>query len=564
MRLRFLAAAGQKRDRTALDRKLRCVRGRPLVRRFDSELLSVWTEAETPLLEDERGTAVAVGLMFDRPSAQRMRRLPASANLGETVLRNCWGAFVLLASGGPSHWVLRDPSGSIPVYHGAVDGLSLYASDWEMLRLGWAGTPRPNLDAVRHWLALPFLRTSLTGVLGVTELLPGAVHEMGPRGPSGRQLWSPAEFASATFEIGFEEAAGLLRDEILRTAPLLAAGEKVTLRLSGGLDSSIVAAALAHVGIDFRAVTFATRTPEGDERRYARQVADRFGIELDELLEPDLEFRLETATGPLRRPPNPLLQPLQRAFAAAAGTALMVDGAGGDNVFASLNTASPAIDAFRKAGLPGATSTLRDIAGLHGCTFWEAARAALRRTLRAGGARWPTDLTFLSAAGSEDPSQAHPWLASTAGVPPGSADHIRMIAGVHHFLPDPASGEPCTIHPLLAQPVVELCLRIPSWLWIAGGRDRAVARAAFRGLVPDAVLDRCGKGSLQAMFIKGYMAKRAELREFLVSGRLAQEGIVDTSAIVGYLDRREPPRDALYIRILEIFSAEQWLRSFAA
>jgi asparagine synthase (glutamine-hydrolysing) len=137
-----------------------------------------------------------------------------------------------------------------------------------------------------------------------------------------------------------------------------------------------------------------------------------------------------------------------------------------------------------------------------------------------------------------------------------------MIVGIHHFLADPGAGQPCNLHPLICQPIIEQCLRIPSWLWVERGCDRAVARAAFRALLPDSVVERRGKGSLQSMFVKGFMARRSELRENLVAGRLAQEGLIDGKAIASYLDRNDEPRDARYIRILEIASTEQWLRSF--
>ena len=38
--------------------------------------------------------------------------------------------------------------------------------------------------------------------------------------------------------------------------------------------------------------------------------------------------------------------------------------------------------------------------------------------------------------------------------------------------------------------------------------------------------------------------------------------MVDVSALARYLDRAEQPRDNIYVRVLEIASAEQWLRSF--
>jgi asparagine synthase (glutamine-hydrolysing) len=181
--------------------------------------------------------------------------------------------------------------------------------------------------------------------------------------------------------------------------------------------------------------------------------------------------------------------------------------------------------------------------------------------MRGRATKWPADRSFLVPNAGET-LELHPWLACTQAMLPGSADHVRMIVGVHHFLADPSSGEAATLHPLIAQPIVELCLRIRSWLWFRGGRDRAVARAAFRGLLPDTILDRRSKGTLESMFLKGYMAKRSELREFLVSGRLVDQGIIEPGSVRDYLDRRDQPRDAGYIRILELASAEQWLRSF--
>ena len=87
---------------------------------------------------------------------------------------------------------------------------------------------------------------------------------------------------------------------------------------------------------------------------------------------------------------------------------------------------------------------------------------------------------FLDADAAATSQEPHPWLAPHPSLGPGKADQIRMVAGIHHFLPDPAPLTPASLHPLLAQPLLELCLRIPSWLWVAGGRDRALARGWSR------------------------------------------------------------------------------------
>lgn len=564
MKLRFLAAAGPADARRALAAQLAHDHSEALVEGSCTGSISLWTEAETPLLQNKAGTSIAVGLLYDRSANARLTSLPDWQALERACIRDFWGHYVLFTNQGGSHSVLRDPSGTVPVYYGSAGALQLYASDADMLRLAWPEPFRPNLDAVRHWLRFPFLRTARTGAVNVSELLPGMARDVGTGHERIRPAWSPRPFASRELAINeFGDAASLLRKDILRSVQRLAEGQSnVVLQLSGGLDSSIVAAALSQGGIDYRAITFVTRSADGDERRYARQVANRFGVELHELREADIDLSVRTASGPFQRPSSPLLQALRSAQLAAAGPdALMLDGGGGDNVFGSINSAAPVIDAFRMRGVAGSIRTVRNLAVRHGCTFWAAAAAAVRRARRGESVCWPPDDSFL-ASPVPRMSDPHPWLESLSATPPGSADHLRMIAGVHHFLLDPAPGEPCNLHPLICQPILETCLRIRSWLWFEGGRDRAVARAAFRDTLPDAILDRRGKGSLQSLFVNGFIQMRSELRSFLLSGHLAEQRIIDVDAVERYLDGPKQPRDNNYVRILEIASAEQWLRSF--
>lgn len=567
MRLRFLAAAGASDAVQKLKRSIESRAEGGLVKAFESSSLVVWTVAGTPTVTASDGSAILVGLLFDRATGCRLSTFSAT-EVGEQILKERWGPYALIASAGKEHWVLRDPSGALPVYYASLSELELYASDAGMLQAGWPGAFRPDLGFIRHWLTYPFLRAARTGAEAVRELLPGTYRRMTPAGEEVVEAWSPITFTAGSRAItSFDEAAALLREEILRTVRALAgAGGEIVVQLSGGLDSSVIAAALGHAGTKFDAVTFATLSPDGDERRFAREMARNCGVKLVELIEGPNSLVLDVASiDPLRPPPNPLLQPLHRALSLqltllGAGTAL--DGAGGDNVFAALNTASPAVDAFRRSGSAAAIRALRDVAQVHGCTFWTAARSAMRRVRHGALSRWPRDTTFLTAEALMATPEPHPWLLPRGPIVPGSADHIRMIAGIYHFLPDPGPLAPAILHPLLAQPLLELCLRIPSWLWVAGGRDRAVAREAFRVLVPDAILDRRGKGTLDSMFVKGYMSARPRLEQFLAEGKLARGGIINAAAVSAYLRHEREPRDLGYVRILEITAAEQWLRSF--
>lgn len=564
MKLRFLAAAGPPEARGALAAQLAHRHRGALTGGPSPASFSVWTERGTPLLCNSSGTAIAIGRVFDRSADRELKLLPDWESLERTCIRDFWGSYVLLTHRGGTHSVLRDPSGAIPVYYGTTDGLELYASDAEMLGLGWPEPFHPSLDSVRHWLRFPFLRTAQTGAQGIRELLPGMARDVHPAGELLRQAWSPARFVAQQSKVtDFQAAAQRLRSAILQSVRQLGEDQSnIVLQLSGGLDSSIVAAALSEGEIAYRAITFATHSADGDERRYAHQVAQHLGVDLQELDERDVDLSVRTSSGPFQRPLSPLLQALRSAQCAAAeSNALLLDGGGGDNVFASINSAAPAIDAFRQSGVRDGLRTIRNLAARHGCTFWTAALVAFRRSWRRQNQPWAPDDSFLTKPLPSVP-ESHPWLEALADMAPGSADHLRMIAGVHHFFVDPASNQPCNLHPLISQPVIESSLRIPSWLWLQGGRDRAVARAAFRGSLPDAILDRRGKGSLQSLFVKGFAALRGELRDYLLMGRLAEQGVIDGPALRRYLDLTGQPQDNIYVRVLEIASAEQWLRSF--
>ena len=117
------------------------------------------------------------------------------------------------------------------------------------------------------------------------------------------------------------------------------------------------------------------------------------------------------------------------------------------------------------------------------------------------------------------------------------------------------------IHPLIAQPLMEQCLRIPTWLWVRGGHNRAVARRAFRGLLPDEVLDRRSKGRLESLCLRAYRRHRREIADLLLGGALREANLIDPTELGSYLEREGPPSDYRYFRIFELLSSELWLRS---
>jgi asparagine synthase (glutamine-hydrolysing) len=142
--------------------------------------------------------------------------------------------------------------------------------------------------------------------------------------------------------------------------------------------------------------------------------------------------------------------------------------------------------------------------------------------------------------------------------------HIAGIVRAHPNLESDRSRIAHLVNPLLSQPVMEMCLSIPSWQWRAGGRDRAMARDAFAPLLPPAILERKIKGTPDPFCGEIVRHKRQELRERLLGGQLAAHGILDVRAIEEVLRPERPTSSEENVRLLELVNAEAWTAHWSA
>lgn len=114
--------------------------------------------------------------------------------------------------------------------------------------------------------------------------------------------------------------------------------------------------------------------------------------------------------------------------------------------------------------------------------------------------------------------------------------------------------------PLLSQPVVEACLRVPTWMWIAEGRNRSVARAAFADVLPSVILNRRSKGSYLGFFAAVYKRGRMQMLDLLATGHLRARGLLDIKAIEYVVRNDLPPNESSFVRIFDLCMVENWLR----
>jgi asparagine synthase (glutamine-hydrolysing) len=280
--------------------------------------------------------------------------------------------------------------------------------------------------------------------------------------------------------------------------------------------------------------------------------------------------RIDLMHSEARRLPRPTVRAflqesrrLAAAVAAETGAGAIFNGGGGDNVFCSLRSSGPAADRLLTAG-PGAEflRTARAIGELAPASLWAVVSDAVRRAwLGKPALREVRDSALLSPRALEQAGamEAHPWLDLPARALPGKAMHVRLLAFAQSFVEgfDPQDALP-TVAPLLAQPLVEACLSVPSWSWFAEGRDRVIARRAFAGGLPVEILQRRSKGTPDSFVAEIFEKYRATLRAMLADGALAAHDMLDLPKVLRALDDPRPVHGDAFRRILQFVDAEAW------
>jgi asparagine synthase (glutamine-hydrolysing) len=509
------------------------------------------------------------------------------ASGGRRLLENYWGRYVAIlrnASTGEV-WVLRDPSGGFPCWLTSHDGVSIICSDVEDCHALGAVSFTVNWRYIMAFMAHAALQTRDTGLNEMSEVQPGERLRFCSGSMQRSIEWNPLDIArSSPFE-DTEEAVASLRAATIGCVHTWAACYSAILHnLSGGLDSSIVLYCLATAPSRPQIIcaNYYSDGPNEDERSYARAMAGRADVKLVERKLDARMVRLDEVLR-LRRSSRPWFYMyeiehgrFEGELAAQHGATSLFSGAGGDGVFFQGHAELAVTDYLFDRGFgAGLLRTAVDAARLSRKSIWPLLSQALR--VRAFGSRWdpigmakPLERTLINrdviAAVKRDRTFEHPWLTAvnTRAVPPGILWHITSISLPPAFYSS-FSREPYPERtmPLLSQPLVELCLRIPTYLLIRSGRDRAVARRAFERDLPGEIVRRQAKGRADQHLRNILDSNLDFVRELLLDGLLVQRGLLNRAVLEVYLDRNRSPADFQYSEILqEHVCAEVWLRSW--
>ncbi|MGH7152077.1 MAG: asparagine synthase (glutamine-hydrolyzing), partial [Planctomycetota bacterium] len=255
---------------------------------------------------------------------------------GPETLREVVGtyAFALLDRRRGELLLARDGGGKKPLHFARVPGAFAFASELRALEALPGFRREVDPAALREYLSLGYVPAPATIYAQARKLTPGnLLRVIGEAQESATEPISPPDGPPPGGEEGRLE--GVLRDAVgLR----LAADEPVGIFLSGGIDSSLVAALAAESGSG-RLRTFSLALPGStlDESARARRIAEALGADHEEeaLRSTDLEEWVDRLPDLLDEPlaDSSLLPTAALARAARRSVKAVLTGEGGDELF---------------------------------------------------------------------------------------------------------------------------------------------------------------------------------------------------------------------------------------
>lgn len=538
----------------------------------------VLVQRDAPILLSDDKSVVLIGDAF--PASGRTLRsvvqpLVAEDPMGaaRAITHDLWGRYAMIcasANTDEAAW-LRDPSGAQRLYAWHCDPL-VVVTDLVHPGLIECLDAQPAIDW--HRLSQLVRQTEMSAAFSalhqVDIVVPGTLECMGPRGVERTVIWSPERFAQGTENSDGHDLPG--------TASYcmdhwLCNHDRVTLELSGGLDSSIVAGLVANSPEQpfLQALNIAPNSPGGDERGYARAVANMwsFGLietrvsptELDYLQLLDTPQTVEPAVYGL----DLLADGLSSQMADAFNATRIFSGQGGDALFFQPRSPLIAADYLHRHGPnlsffdlvnSNAAATNSSIWGVMQ-SLWRAEPTLERRPM-ANALAGP-----VSRLAWQDDPLMHPWTRDASHLPAGKRMQIAMLANCQLFhRATSTSRSRRLVHPLLSQPLVEACLAIPSWQLVPDRRERGLARDVFGHLLPPEIRNRRGKGEASGFYNRVIATHLTSLRPLLLDGVLASKGLISPDAVAGMLTTEHLLWKDDHPIIGSLIALELWSRSW--
>ena len=506
---------------------------------------------------------------------------------GEAMVERLNGqfAFCILDRRAARLFVARDRMGIKPLHY-AIDGSRfVFASELKALLRDPALRKGVDPAALDEYLAYEFVPSPRSIVLGINKLRPG--HSVTWSLRDGRAVvkryWAPSlnedgAVRAADVDAACEELRVVLRESVRKE---LISDVPLGVFLSGGIDSSAVAAMMTELGGDVKTFSVGFAERSFDESVHARAVAAHLGTDHHELvlepsmllgLIPRLPVLLDEPLGDASIIPTYLLSAFTRQHVKVA-----LGGDGGDELFAGY----PTLQAHRLASLylraPGVVR--------RGLVEPVVRRLPVSRDNLSFDFRAKR---FVAGAGRPVAERHQQWMGSfsreeraallIAEVPDGGdgvADEFAALDPLSQALMldmrlylendilvklDRASMMASLEGrvPLLNNDFVAFALGLPMSLKLRGMRSKFLLKRALRGMLPDSILRRPKKGFgiPVAEWFRGPV--KEQMLAMLAPERLRREGFFQPAVAGRLVDDHLAGRADNRKQLWTLFAFEAW------
>jgi asparagine synthase (glutamine-hydrolysing) len=484
----------------------------------------------------------------------------------------------------------RDRVGKKPLFWALHDGVLRFASEPRAILLDPAVPRDVDFAAIDAFLVNQYVPHDLCAFAALRKLPPASRLRWRPGGEPAVERWWQLEYGPKA-AIGLDEAAERLRVAILEATRLrLRSDVPVGAFLSGGVDSSVVVAAMAQSMAE-PVRTFCVAFPDTplDETVHARAVAERWGTQHEELpVEPATAAMLPRIAWHFGEPfADPAALPtFQLAEVMRSHVTVALNGDGGDESFSGygryrqLALTRPA-DRVPHALRRAAAAALAGAAERDGKAPLPRAARLARRLALPPAHRYSDLFRYLTdgdrhrlyrgelaaAAAARDPL-AHVAAAWDARAGVGDVDRLMGVDLDTYLADDLLAKVDVTSmahslevrSPLLDHELMELAAGLPPALKRRGAEGKIALRAAARPWLPDAILDRPkqGFGVPLGRWLRGELRSLPE--EVLLDPATIERGIVDPAGVRRLVDehRQGLPREQ---RLWALISLELWFRT---
>jgi asparagine synthase (glutamine-hydrolysing) len=518
---------------------------------------------------------------------------------GESMLGRLNGmfAFALWDRRKDATLLVRDEMGVKPLYWAHATGGMAFGSELKSLMVFPGVDSQLDMCAVRDHLTYLWATAPRTLFQGVRKLEPGYAMWIRAGEIKRHWRWADIDAAQPIIDRSDTEAVNSVRDAV-RTAVhrQMVADVPVGAFLSGGLDSSAVAAFAREVESKSRLQCFTIAMDSADAQRegfaddlpYARRVARHLDVDLHvvratEGMADDL-LRMVWQLDEPQADPAPLNVLAISSLARRHGIKVLLSGAGGDDIFTGYRR-HYAIQAEQH--LRGMPSSVRSAVASMARKL--PARNVFSRRLRKGLGefdltgdariasyfRWTEEAwvdSLLTPAVRAASRRPDPLVATLSELPESVPALNRMLhLECRHFLADHnlnytdkmsmAAGIEVRV-PLLDRDLVKLAFSLPLRSKQRGKQGKWALMEAMRGILPDEILSRpkTGFGAPLRTWLHGPL--RHLLHDTLGPSALRRRGIFDPEGVSRLIKAdAEGHVDGAYT-LFSIMCIELWCRAF--